>query len=59
MFYPVKTNKIYIVIYPPPLLIIYIIDPEKILKKMLESGVIVEQFCINEHITVEQFESDL
>ncbi len=26
---------------------------------MLESGAIVEQFCINEHITVEQFESDL
>ena len=38
---------------------IYIIDPEKILKKMLESGAMVEQFCINEHITVEQFESDL
>ena len=34
---------------------IYIIDPEKILKKMLESGAMVEQFCINEHITVEQF----
>ena len=26
---------------------------------MLESGAMVEQFCINEHITVEQFESDL
>ncbi len=34
---------------------IYIIDPEKILKKMLESGAMVGQFCINEHITVEQF----
>lgn len=34
---------------------IYIIEPEKILKKMLESGAMVEQFCINEHITVEQF----
>lgn len=26
---------------------------------MLEGGAMVEQFCINEHITVEQFESDL
>ena len=34
---------------------IYIKDPEKILKKMLESGAMVEKFCINEHITVEQF----
>ena len=34
---------------------IYIIDPEKILKKMLESGAMVEQFCMKEHITVEQF----
>ena len=25
---------------------------------MLESGAIVKQFCINEHITVEQFESN-
>ncbi|MBQ5509331.1 MAG: hypothetical protein IIT96_06175 [Muribaculaceae bacterium] len=25
------------------------------MKKMLESGAMVEQFCINEHITVEQF----
>lgn len=41
------------------LMIIYIIEPEKILKKMLESGAMVEQFCINEHIRVEQFESDL
>ena len=29
------------------------------MKKMLESGAMVEQFCINEHITVEQFKSDL
>lgn len=33
----------------------YIIDPEKILKNMLESGAMVEQFCMKEHITVEQF----
>ncbi len=34
---------------------IYIIEPEKILKKMLDSGAMVEQFCMKEHITVEQF----
>ena len=34
---------------------IYIIEPEKILKKMLDSGAVVEQFCMKEHITVEQF----
>lgn len=33
----------------------YIIDPEKIFKNMLESGAMVEQFCMKEHITVEQF----
>ena len=52
-------QDIYSNIYILMLMIIYIKDPEKILKKMLESGAIVEQFCINEHITVEQFESDL
>ena len=34
---------------------IYIKEPEKILKKMLKSGAMVEQFCMKEHITVEQF----
>ena len=34
---------------------IYIKDPGKILKKMLESRAMVKQFCMKEHITVEQF----